>query len=50
MDEVSKCGQINRISFVNLYFPIEDANFEIWVVNTTVSINYVSSPSRVSSL
>ena len=36
MNEVSKCAEINRSFFDNLYFPLEDINIEIWVLEATV--------------
>ena len=36
MNEVSKCAEIICSSFDNLYFPLEDLNFEICVPKATV--------------
>ena len=43
MNEVSKCAEINCLSFDNLYFPLENVNIEIWVLKATVQKLKLSS-------
>ena len=42
-NEVSKCAEMNWLSFDNLHFPLFDVNIEIWVLEATVQKYLLSS-------
>ena len=46
-NEVSKCTEINCSYLDNLYFSLEDMNFEIWVVKATVRKLLLSSKKYI---